>query len=115
MKGYLNLNLGGVNRGIKFGNRALIDIMSKHQVSTGITFSFDLIVDLVYFGLLNNCMIKKENPDFTPEDVEQWVDDLEMPKLMEIFNTFEKSYSGEEVTPGEPTKVAKLNAAKKKP
>lgn len=106
MKGYINIELGGVKRGIKFGNRALLDIMAKHQVNEGIKFSFDLVVDLVYFGLINNCMIKKENVDFALSDVEAWVDDVDMPLLLEIFQTFEASYSGDtkEITQSEAVK-----------
>lgn len=110
MKGYINLELGGVKRGIKFGNRALLDIMAKYQGFTTFTFSFDLVVDLVYYGLINNCANAKVNVDFSLEDVEQWVDDVPMPSLMEIFNTFQNSYAGDE--PGD-KKPAKLTAAKK--
>lgn len=89
--------LGGKTRGIKFGNRALLDIMTKHKFGTeaGIKFSFDVVVDLVYFGLLNNCLIKKENVDFTVDEVIEWVDDLPMTKLMEVFAAFQESYTGE--------------------
>lgn len=111
MNGYINIQLGGKKRGIKFGNRALLDVMAKHQVSEGIKFSFDLVVDLIYFGLINNCMIKRENVDFTEEDVVEWVDDMAMPDLLEVFNTFQASYSGE-AEPGA-KKITKSNAAKK--
>lgn len=111
MNGYINIELGGKARGIKFGNRALLDIMSKHQVSEGIKFSFDLVVDLIYFGLVNCCMIKKENVDFTENEVAEWVDDMPMEQLKEVFDAFQKSYSGEPV-PGV-KKITKSIAAKK--
>lgn len=112
MKGYINLELGGVKRGIKFGNRALLDIMAKHQVSEGIKFSFDLVVDLVYYGMVNNCANAKANVDFTPDEVEEWVDNLPMPKLMDIFNVFTDSYS-DGTTPGPVKKISKTSAVKK--
>lgn len=112
MNGYINVELGGENRGIKFGNRALLDVMAKHQITGNIKFSFDLVVDLVFFGMVNNCMIKKQNPDFTEDQVTEWVDDMPMEKLLEIFNVFQASYSGE--VAGEPTKkITKSEAAKK--
>lgn len=114
MNGYISIKLGGENRGIKFGNRALLDIMAKHQVSEGLKFSFDLVVDIVYFGLVNCCMIKKENVDFTEEQVTEWVDDLAMPLLLDIFNTFKKSYEGEAVTVTGAKKINTSAANKKK-
>lgn len=111
MNGYINVELGGVNRGIKFGNRALLDVMSKHQITGGnIKFSFDLVADLIYFGLVNNCMIKKENVDFTDDDVAVWVDDMDMDKLLEIFQVFQTSYTDKTSST---KKIAKSEAAKK--
>lgn len=113
MNGYVNIELGGKKRGIKFGNRALLDIMSKHQVTGDIKFSFDLVVDLIFFGLVNNCMIKKENVDFNEEDVAAWADDMALPDLMEVFNVFQKSYAGETI-PGAGQTVTKSEAAEEK-
>lgn len=114
MNGYINIEIGGQKRGIKFGNRALLDIMSKHQLSGGnIKFSFDLVVDLVYYGLINNCMVKKQNVDFTEEEVGEWVDDMQLPDLMSVFNTFQASYAGETL-PGAEKAVTKSEAAEAK-
>lgn len=113
MNGYISLKIGGKVRGIKFGNRALLDLIAKHQLQEGVKFSFDLMVDLVYFGLLNNCRIKKEDPDFTADDVAEWVDnseELPLPKLMEIFEVFQKSFSLE--GPTQKGKTKKLPAGK---
>jgi len=99
MNGYIQIGLGGKNRGLKFGNRALLNLMEKHQIKEGIKFSFELLVDLVYFGLLNNCLVKKEDPDFALEDVENWVDDLPQKDLMQVFEVFQKSYLGEDDKP----------------
>lgn len=112
MNGYTNIKLGGKNRGIKFGNRALLDIMGKHQVNEGLKFSFDLVVDIIYFGLINCCMIKKENVDFSEEEVTEWVDEMPMPVLLEVFSTFQKSYEGE--TAVNTSKMTVSKAAKKK-
>jgi hypothetical protein len=110
MKGYIQIELGGVNRGVKFGNRALLDIMAKHKIEAGIEFTFALIADLVYYGLLNNCMVKREDPNFTFEDVNVWCDDITNEDMMNVFNTFVASYTGNV----EETKPTKTNATKKK-
>lgn len=98
MKGYINLELNGVKRGVKFGNRALLDLIAKYKTEEGsnFAFSFDLMVDIIYFGMLNNCLVKREDPDFTVDDVNVWADDLPMGKLMEIFQMFQLSYAGED-------------------
>jgi len=108
MNGYINIELGGQQRGLKFGNRMLLDVMKKHQVDANIKMSFDLIVDLVFGALMNNCERKKVDPDFTYEEVEQWVDDMPMTKMTEIFSSFTSSF-------GEDGKeVAKTTATRKK-
>lgn len=106
MNGYTTLELGGIKRGIKFGNRALLDFGAKHNIMSGepLVFSFEVIGDLIYFGLLNNCMIKKETPDFTPEDVFIWIDDVPLDSLMAVFGTFTDSYSTGEKPKGKTTK-----------
>jgi len=110
MNGYIQVALGGVKRGIKFGNRALLDVMAKHNnFAGGFVFSFDLLVDLVYFGMVNNCMVAKQNVDFDIDEVTQWVDDMDMDKLKEIFEVFKDSFTGPEPA----GKIKKSVAAKK--
>ena len=96
MKGYISLNIGGKTRGIKFGNMALLELISKGAIGDKTEFSFDLIVDLVYHGLLNNCFNKKEDPDFTFDEVSAWVDDAEFASLMQVFEVFQASYTLDE-------------------
>ena len=113
MNGYVNLNLGGVNRGLKFGNRALLNVMQIHQVDENLKFSFELIVDLVYYALLNNCLVKKTEADFTYEQVTEWVDDMPMAELTNVFQSFQASISGEPKKDGEMV-ITKNTAAKQK-
>ena len=48
---------------------------------------------IIYWGLFNNCYIKKEDPDFTFEDVVDWVDsnisspDLFTPILQAFYDS----------------------------
>jgi hypothetical protein len=94
MTGYIQLELGGKKRGIKFGNYALMEYSKLN--GTGVaefneTNPIKLCADLVYCGLKNNCFIKKEVEDFTQDDVLAWVDDMPMSKITEIIEIFEQS------------------------
>jgi hypothetical protein len=94
MTGYIQLELGGKKRGVKFGNYALMEY--SKITGTGVaefdeTNPIKLCADLVYCGLKNNCFIKKEIEDFTQEDVLIWVDDMPMTKITEIIQVFEES------------------------
>lgn len=94
MTGYIQLELGGKKRGVKFGNYALMEYSTLN--GTGVA-EFDeknpvkLCADLVYCGLKNNCFIKKEIQDFTQDDVLAWVDDMPMSQISEIIQVFEES------------------------
>ncbi len=94
MTGYIQLELGGRKRGVKFGNYALMEYSRLNN--TGVV-EFDeqnpikLCADLLYCGLKNNCFVKKEEEDFTYEDVVMWVDDMPMDKISEITMVFEES------------------------
>ena len=94
MTGYIQLELGGKKRGVKFGNYALIEY-SKLNNTGVVEFNeqnpIKLCADLVYCGLKNNCFIKKELEDFTYEDVIGWVDDMPISRITEITQVFEES------------------------
>jgi hypothetical protein len=94
MTGYIQLELGGKKRGVKFGNYALMEYSKLN--GTGVaefdeTNPIKLCADLVYCGLKNNCFIKKEIVDFTQEDVLLWVDDMPMSQITDIIQIFESS------------------------
>lgn len=94
MTGYIQLELGGKKRGIKFGNYALMEYSKLN--GTGVaefdeTNPIKLCADLVYCGLKNNCFIKKEIEDFTQDDVLTWVDDMPMSQITDIIQVFEAS------------------------
>jgi hypothetical protein len=94
MTGYIQLELGGKKRGVKFGNYALVEYSKLN--GTGVaefdeTNPIKLCADLVYCGLKNNCFIKKEIEDFNQEDVLAWVDDMPMAQITEIIQVFEES------------------------
>ena len=92
--GYIQLELGGKKRGIKFGNYALMEY-SKINGTGVVEFNEEnpikLCSDLIYCGLKNNSYIKKEIMDFTMDDVLIWVDDMPMSQVTDVINLFEKS------------------------
>ena len=93
MTGYIQLELGGKKRGVKFGNYALIEY-SKLNNTGVVEFNeqnpIKLCADLVYCGLKNNSFIKKEIEDFTYEDVVSWVDDMPIVEIQEAIGSNSK-------------------------
>jgi hypothetical protein len=92
--GYIQLELGGKKRGIKFGNYALMEY-SKINGTGVVEFNEEnpikLCSDLIYCGLKNNSYIKKEIMDFTMDDVLVWVDDMPMSQVTDLISLFEES------------------------
>jgi hypothetical protein len=92
--GYIQLELGGKKRGIKFGNYALMEY-SKINGTGVVEFNEEnpikLCSDLIYCGLKNNSYIKKEIMDFTMDDVLVWVDDMPMSQVTDVISLFEQS------------------------
>ena len=70
---YIKANIGGKDRGLKFNQMSLeifsanIDMSAPKASSIYATF---------YAGLVGNCYAKRDEPDFTFEDVVNWVDEL---------------------------------------
>lgn len=86
MNGYIQADILGRTRGLKFGMLAVQQIGMEMQ-KLGKVFgdnSIDLaaVPVIIYWGLFNNCYIKKEDPDFTFEDVVDFVDsNISTPEL----------------------------------
>ena len=97
MNGYIQADILGRTRGLKFGMLAVQQIGMEMQ-KLGKVFgdnSIDLaaVPVIIYWGLFNNCYIKKEDPDYTFEDVVDWVDsnignpDLFTPILLAFYDS----------------------------
>lgn len=69
---YLQIEIGGKQRGLKF-NQLAIEIMSQYN-DTGTTTGF--MYAMIYGGLRGNTYVKREEPDYTFEQVCDWVDVL---------------------------------------
>ncbi len=79
MNGYIQADILGRTRGLKFGMLAVQRIGMEMQ-KLGKVFgdnSIDLaaVPVIIYWGLFNNCYIKREDPDFTFEQVSDFVDE----------------------------------------
>lgn len=75
MSEYIQINIGGKPRGIKFTMWAM-EKMDKLQRSLPEPSLLDTTAAMVYSGLANNCRHAKREPDFTFDDVLLWVDEL---------------------------------------
>ena len=76
--GYIQVEILGRKRGVKFGMIAVQQITLEAQKLgkvLGVSLDFALVPVIVYWGLYNNCYVKREEPDFTFEDVSDFVDE----------------------------------------
>ena len=77
-QGYIQADVLGRRRGLKFGMLAAQRIMLEAQklnAQLGAEIDLVLVPVIIYWGLFNNCYNKREDPDFTFEDVSEWVDE----------------------------------------
>lgn len=68
---YIQIELKGKKRGLKF-NQLAIEIFSKHLDDTS---NASMIYACIYAGLRGNSYVKREDVDYTFEDVCDWVDE----------------------------------------
>jgi hypothetical protein len=71
---YIQLEIGGKLRGLKF-NQLSLEVYTKN-LNYGNAINASTIYATFYAGLVANCYVKQEEPDFTFEDVTNWVDEL---------------------------------------
>jgi len=112
MNGYMNANVLGRNRGIKFGMPAIKQIImqmpseeDKEKLSAE-DYDFKstaLVYEMLYWGLRNNCQNKKEDPDFTREEVIDWVDQ-NMLKNPDFFAQLSEVFASSIAVDAEPVK-----------
>jgi hypothetical protein len=94
--GYVQMDILGRKRGLKFGMTAVHKIAMDAQklgATIGENIDYEVVPVIVYWGLFNNCYVKREDPDFTFEDVVEWVDaHINQPELFtEVIKTFYES------------------------
>lgn len=69
---YIQIELGGKLRGLKF-NQLAIEVIGTHNDTTTNT---GFLYAMVYGGLRGNSYVKREEPDYTFEQVCDWVDEM---------------------------------------
>jgi len=85
---YIQLELGGKARGLKFNQMAVITMTNYLDFNNlAATYGYALI----YAGLVANCYVKREEPDFTFEQVCDWVETLTPEQLTEVRAVFEST------------------------
>lgn len=88
MNGYTQINIGGNVKGFKWGKWALefymrsLKLKPDETIETVLgTENFDKIV---YAGLRMNCYMKQVEPDFTFEDVVNWIEVIKEGEILKI-------------------------------
>lgn len=86
---YLQIEIGGKQRGLKF-NQLAIEIMSQYN-DTGTNTGF--LYAMIYGGLRGNTYVKREEPDYTFENVCDWVDELKDKEnvIVEVTNKLQET------------------------
>jgi hypothetical protein len=93
---YLSLELGGKVRGLKFNigtlrcleQVAAVDPLNFKAESDKLSDLLPYAEKIFYAALLSNCLSKKEAPDFTADDVTEWLNDLDVPIITDIINRY---------------------------
>jgi hypothetical protein len=99
--GYIQIDCLGKKRGLKFGMLAVQQITLESQklgLQLGQNVDVALIPVIVYWGLFNNCYVKREDPDFTFENVCDWVD--ENVTNTEVFQKIAETFYNSRVIKG---------------
>jgi hypothetical protein len=95
-KNYLSLELGGVQRGLKFNIGTLkclkdvtgLDPTDFKAESTKFSDLLPYAEKILHAALLSNCLSKKELADFTADDVTNWMDELDIPTITMVINLY---------------------------
>jgi hypothetical protein len=108
--GLITLNLGGKERTLKFNMRAL-EVLSEAKCAGD--FGISSVSIVVYAGLIGWHYAKQMDPDFTFEEVSDWVEELTMSEdakvLSGVNECFENSRAFKYVSENAKKKVARSN------
>lgn len=97
MNGYIQADILGKQRGLKFGTLATEQIfleLAKLNADTNF-YNSAMIAVIIYWGLYNNSFVKREEMDFTFESVVDWVDENtdQVETITNIVRTWEEAKS----------------------
>lgn len=82
---YIQVEIGGKLRGLKFNQYAHIIIQEKLDPEFP---AASINTALFYGGLKGNCYAKNENPEFTFEDVCDWLEELPEDDILAVYNVY---------------------------
>lgn len=115
------INLGGVERPVRFGMSALWQyeqhtgrnaLTDFAQMQGGLA-SVSMMIDLLFSGLCAGIRHEKKPIDFTPEDVADWIgNDMDVLQIAATLfaQSFEKAGEGDGEKKTKPLKVTKGQA-----
>jgi hypothetical protein len=102
---YIKIEIGGKERGLKFNQYAVITMAKFADLEN---YEATAAYAMTYAGLKANCYVKREEADFTFEEVCDWVDKVSAEVMLQVYNVFsetqvykeliEKGTATEEVT-----------------
>ena len=87
---YIQINIGGQDRGLKFNQGAHImftDLVDRDNIKASAGYA------LIYSGLWANCFVKRLEPDFTFEQVCDWCETLDEKTYMDVLECYKKTQS----------------------
>jgi hypothetical protein len=88
MSNYVQIELGGELRGLKFNQGAHVEIQEKLQ---GIKNPVFASYAVIYGGLIGNCFVKGIEPNFTFEEVCDWSDKIKIDDVNLIVSAYKAS------------------------
>jgi len=96
---YIQVEIGGKLRGLKFNQGAHAEIAAIVGESTNAVFAGYAVV---YGGLVANSYIKREEPDFTFEDVCDWSEKISIEDMTAISECYKSTLAFLQDVPAEP-------------
>lgn len=94
---YIQVEIGGKLRGLKF-NQLALEEFSKKLPNTGVDIPSTMLVYAEVWGGLTGCSyVKSEEIDYTFEDVCDWVDELFATDQSEVIQKIDDTLSSTQV------------------
>ena len=119
-RGYIDFEIGGEIRPVKFDFNTLADISDKHGLSLTELRNLDskrmtatVLRTLVWSGLVHGARTAGKDVDFTLEDVGSWVGELmKSNRLVELLTTYGKAVGGPDAATGAKKKTRAVTSGK---
>jgi hypothetical protein len=105
---YIQLEIGGKKRGLKFMQLTLHILNEYTDKSSDAMQIATAGYALVYAGLRSNSFVKKEEPDYTWEDVCGWVEKMPDEDIKAVTAAFNESIGFQADLPKEEVKKKKV-------